>query len=87
MTIPEQKTQMSFARLLTPKNLGTFPIFRRTILPLTVIFAGKYWWNVQVLGALFLLCYALVSYHTENVQLKSEIENLQVSNSQFDDES
>ena len=48
MTIPEQKTQMSFARLLTPKNLGMFPIFHRqftgnfyrTFLP--VIFAGKY---------------------------------------------
>ena len=47
MTIPEQKTQMSFARLLTPKNLGMFPIFhrhfQREFLPLTVIFAGTYW--------------------------------------------
>ena len=31
MTIPEQKTQMSFARLLTPKNLGKFSIFHRQL--------------------------------------------------------
>lgn len=36
MTIPEQKTQMSFARLLTPKNLGKFPIFHRQFSPVNL---------------------------------------------------
>ena len=40
MTIPEQKTQMSFARLLTPKNLGTFPISHRHF---TGIFSGNFY--------------------------------------------
>ena len=46
MTIPEQKTQMSFARLLTPKNLGKFTKFHWQICPaifdiFMFVFAGN----------------------------------------------
>ena len=69
MTIPEQKTQMSFARLLTPKNLGKFPIFCRhfhDILP--DIFTGYFCREILVKPKsawciiLIMLCISIISY-------------------------
>ena len=49
MTIPEQKTQMSFARLLTPKNLGKFLIFYWRIFPATFdIFMFVFARNIEI---------------------------------------